>query len=283
MFRITILLIFSLIALPTVAKSTVFKNVKDLKALTQHVASNKPPIGTTLVIFDIDDTLLEANNFVGSSKWYNWQRGKVVTDFNGVKFTIKQENKFSCIFRSLSTLFELASTRTTQPDISNIMTELSSYDLMLLTARTTSYRAATERELEKNSISFSDQHLGNPNKVFNFRFDDGKRTANVTYQNGMIMASGLNKGLVLETMLKRLNKNYQQIYFIDDSQKNITDMNKAWKEKSGQMHLFHYTRVDKSISKEEIKQSVFAKKYFDQFISSAYPDSFEAFQREHCQ
>lgn len=265
------------------AKPIVFDDVKNLSFVTERIHSDKAKKNSTLVIFDIDDTLLEAVNFVGSNKWYNWQRGRTVKDLNGKPLTINNEDKFSCIFRTLGTLFELGSTQLTQKNAAQIVTQLKAYDLMLLTARTTIYREATERELNHNGINLSDKHLAELNAELAFNFDDGKRVAKVTYGNGIIMSSGLNKGLVLKNILERIGKTYQHIYFIDDSVANIANMQKEWQNENTNINIFHYTKVNKSISKEEIAQSIAAKKQFDKFLYTAYPDRFDAFQNELCE
>lgn len=282
MYQLITLLMLITVSNLCSAKSFVYKDVKDLNSVKEHIKLGADTKKSTLIIFDIDDTLLEATNFVGSNKWYNWQRGKVVHDLNGKPFTIQNKNKFSCIFRTLGTMFELGTSQLTQQDAAQVVNELKPYDLMLLTSRTTKYREATERELNKNGINLSTKHLMKKNAVLAFNFDDQKRVARVTYENGIVMSSGLNKGLVLKSILKKLDKSYQRIYFIDDSPKNISNMEEEWQNNGVEVNILHYTRVDKSISKKEVKQSIAAKKYFDEFLSTAYPDRFNAFQSNQC-
>jgi FMN phosphatase YigB (HAD superfamily) len=264
------------------AKTTIFENVDNLNFVKEHAKLDKINKDSTLIIFDIDDTLLESTNFVGSGKWYDWQRGRVVQDKQGKPFNIQKEQQFLCIFRTLGTLFEMGSTKLTQSDAAQILNEFKSYDLMILTSRTTKYRDATERELSKNGIILKDKHLLKTNAILNFDLDDNNRQAKVTYANGIVMSSGLNKGMVLRTVLERLNKEYQDIYFVDDSEKNIVNMQKEWQNDNLQINIFHYTKVDKSISKKEIEHSDNAKKQFDDFLNAAYPDSFDRFQNSQC-
>lgn len=264
------------------AESSIIDQVTDLSVLKQHIEQDKAPLGKTLVIFDIDDTLLEANHFVGSDKWYNWQKGRHSVSPTGEKISIKDSEKFGCISSLLSTFFELGSTHLTQKDAVDIVNELSTFDTMLLTARTTSYRISTERELKRFSIDLSNQHLLDKNKGILFDLNDGNRIAKVTYQNGVVLSSGLNKGKVLEEILKRTEKSYEYIYFIDDSEKNIRLMHEAWKNKKVQLKNFHYTRVDKSISSEEIAQSNAIKKQLDEFIQIAYPKKAQIFSKGRC-
>ncbi|MDQ7051077.1 MAG: DUF2608 domain-containing protein [Enterobacterales bacterium] len=115
-------------------------------------------------------------------------------------------------------------THPTQVDTANIVQQLKTYDLLYLTARTTIYRAPTERELSKNNLSIKDKHLMKADNVLHFMLNDGHRTAKVTYEKGIAMSSGLNKGKVLKSLLDKLQKSYSVIYFVDDSQKNVDQM-----------------------------------------------------------
>ena len=59
-------------------------------------------------------------------------------------------------------------------------------------------------------------------------------------------------------------------------------MAKEWSGDSAKMNIFHYTKVDKTISKEEVEQSIAAKKLFDNFLKITYPDRLVAFQKGQC-
>ena len=84
----------------TVSKnSIIYNDVKDLKEFDHQIKLDNVKPEDTLIIFDIDDTLLESGNFVGSGKWYNWQRGRKVYDPSGKSFVIDKSQQFHCIFR----------------------------------------------------------------------------------------------------------------------------------------------------------------------------------------
>jgi len=262
--------------------SVIFDDVKDLNIVKQHLSRSTDNKNDILVIFDIDDTLLEAVNFVGSNKWYDWQRGKEVFDAKGNVISIQKQQIYSCMFSTLGILFDLGTSKLSQPDAANIVTDLNDYDMMLLTARTYNFRRATERELNINGIDFSAKHLLKKQQSLDFTFNDNNRTDRVTYQNGLVMASGLNKGMILKEILSRVNRSYKTIYFVDDSRKNITNMTAEWKNDKTKFNIYHYTKTDKSISKEEIIQSNQSKQLFDGFLKTAYPDRSEAFVAKTC-
>lgn len=264
------------------AKVTLFENIDDLTRLKTQLEKDDPPKDRTLVIFDIDDTLLESVNFVGSGKWYNWQRGRQVFDAEGKLVEISDEQKFHCMFRTLGTLFEVGSAHLTQKNAVEIFNYSKQYQLMILTARTAKYRAATQRELALKKIELKNKHFSTAKPGYRILFNDKNRTARVSYRNGIVMASGLNKGLVLDKILKKSKQHFDYIYFIDDSWKNLMDMKNHWGNTETNVSLFHYTRVDKSISSAEIAASDNAKKYYDQFLQSAFPDRYNEFKSGQC-
>jgi len=275
-------LIFSLLINSVNASAIIYKNVSDLAVMNKAINKDNPDKRSTLIIFDIDDTLLESVNFVGSGKWYNWQRGRKVYDPTGQAFVIDKKQQFHCIFRTLGTMFEVGSTKLTQNNAVKIFNLQKQFDLLILTARTAKFRSATERELRKHKINLVDEHFEESGNGYNFQFNDGNRTARVTYRNGFIMSSGLNKGLVLEKFLNKTNRQYKNIYFIDDSSKNVNNMKEIWDSKPEIMKIFHYTRVNKSINKIEVEESDKAKIHYDAFLKSAYPEQLKEFQNGHC-
>jgi len=265
------------------SKSIVYEKVDDLGFFKSLIIKDNHPKDDVLVIFDIDDTLLEATRFVGSNKWYAWQRGKKnVFDNKGEPLFIKDDEKFNCIFGTLGTLFSLGDNKKTQTDADKILTELQQYNLMILTARSIGFRGPTERDLKRNNFSLSKSHLMENDLGLTYIFDDGSRASDITYQNGIVMSSGLNKGLVLHDLLDKLKKKYKSIYFIDDSLKNINQMKQAWEKSETEVSIFHYTKVDKSITPEEIKESNKAKEEFDEFLMAAFPERAKRFTSAIC-
>jgi hypothetical protein len=86
----------------------------------------------------------------------------------------------------------------------------------------------------------------------------------------------------LKSLLKQVTKSYKNIYFIDDSKKNIDNMHTEWKNSDINFKLFHYTKVSKLVSQSEVNESIEAKKYYDLFLLNAYPDRFNEFKNNQC-
>ena len=244
MNRLIIFIVLFLSSNIYLADTSIIEDVKDLKLFYKTIQTDNPAKDSTLIIFDIDDTLLENVNFVGSGKWYSWQRGRAVFDKDGKPVTIEDKDKFMCMFGTLGALFELGTTKLTQIDAAEIVNKLKPYDLMILTARTYGFRSATEKELLKNGIDLKDKHLMAAGTGLEFILDKNTPSAKVTYKNGIVMSSGRNKGLVLKSILEKVNKSYKHIYFIDDSRRNVDHMAKEWLDHQTELTIFHYTKVE---------------------------------------
>jgi len=286
-FLSKIVLSFVMISLSSAAlsNSTVFNNVKTLSIVEKLIDHEQPAASKkVLIVFDIDDTLLESDQFFGGDAWYNWQRGKALVGTDNKPVTIDEKDKITCLFSKLGTLYELGTFHVTEDIAVALVDKLQSrFDLMALTSRSPDYRGGTERELKKAGYNFTSAHLLGPSNALAYPFNDGKNTRGVSYQNGIVMSTGLHKGEVLDDLLKRIDKEYSTIYFIDDSRKNVDDMNQKWGGSSTDMTIFHYTGVDKRISAEDIQQGQDAGIALDKLMNTAFPDRGQRFSEGKCQ
>lgn len=112
-------------------------NIKDLAVAIEQARAL--PLRSTLVVFDIDDTLLTATECFGSDKWYDWQRGRALSP-DGQPLTIAEADKVSCLFDTLGITYEIAINRSTQENMASLVKQVNN-DLLLLTARSGAYRA----------------------------------------------------------------------------------------------------------------------------------------------
>ena len=182
---------------------------------------------STLLVFDIDDTLLTATEFFGSDKWYDWQRGRALSP-NGNVIATQDSEKVNCLFDTLGMVFEIAVNKPTQADMATLVNGVSN-DVVILTARSGAYRAATMRELARNQLDFSDKSLTSPDVGLHYDYTLGGRTANVSYVEGVFMVQGMNKGVLLLDLLARTGHEYTSVVFVDDKQHNIDNMANALK------------------------------------------------------
>lgn len=269
------------------AKTVIYKNVTEFKWVAEKILEQtEKRQGTNLVVFDIDDTLLESESFFGGDTWYNWQRGRPVLDQKGDTIQIESGDVISCIFSKLGTLYELGNYKVIESSAPNTIAQLQQmFDTMALTSRSPNYRPGTERELNDAGISFEKEHLLSSNLALVYDFSDAvnKPPRPISYSKGIVMSTGLNKGRVLKDLLKRINRSYKNIFFIDDGQHNVDNMNKEYiKDPDTHVSIFHYTRIPKQASVEKIEKARHANKKFNEFISTAFPSRSQDFANRKC-
>jgi len=268
------------------AEAKTIKSMADFESDIKAYASANQD-ARVLVVFDIDDTLLESAEFFGGDAWYNWSRGKTMSDPNGQEIRIDDEDKMQCLFSKLGVMFDLARHHPTEKGISGIVARLQkSHDVMALTSRSPDYRGGTERELAAAKIDFSSSHLlpATHGRAYKFAAG-GSSERKVSYVNGIVMSSGLNKGVILDDLLKnRLDtaREYDAIFFVDDGLNNVDNMSNHWADRDTSVFSYLYQGVDKSISKEDVEQARAARTEFNEFIEAAFKSRFDEFARGSC-
>jgi acid phosphatase class B len=211
------------------------------------------PLRTTLVVFDIDDTLLTATEFFGSDKWYDWQRGRALSP-NGQPLHIAEADKVSCLFDTLGITYEIATNRPTQKNMASLVHQVNN-DLLMLTARSGNYRAATMRELSYNGLEFSDKALTPKDVGYYYNFTHDGRSADMSYVDGVFMVQGMDKGVMLLDLLSRVGRTYEAVIFVDDKTHNINNMAKALQQANIDFYGFQYVKINKTVSLEEVTQA----------------------------
>jgi hypothetical protein len=228
--------------LSAVVSSHAFAQVPKLPSevtLSERIDDGKDILQTatqdTLVVFDIDDTLLTSESFFGSDYWYEWQKGLKPDDPGFVP----------CKFDIIAMNYELGSQRPVEPQEVDMVRQVT-VDRMYLTSRNPAYRPATERELQRNGYPFPPAISQDADGVI-FALTEGARTVPVSYFNGIYMVSGQGKGPALIELLRRAGKSYAKVILVDDGRKNIDSMKTAMETAGVAYHGFHYLRVGKSL------------------------------------
>jgi hypothetical protein len=230
--------------------------------------ANSLPLRSTLVVFDIDDTLLTATEFFGSDKWYDWQRGRALTP-NGQLLPINDADKVSCLFDVLGMTYEIATNRPTQDNMARLVKQVNN-DMVILTARSDDYRAATKRELAHNGLSFIDKTLVSPDTGYHYDITHGGRTATVSYVDGVFMVKGMDKGVLLLDLLARAGRKYEAVVFVDDKTHNINNMANALQKAGIDYYGFQYTKINKTVSAQEVKHAQLAASDLSKLLSEHF-------------
>ena len=226
----------------------------------------------TLLVLDIDDTLLTSDGFFGSDKWYEWQKTLPASD----------PGKVPCLFDVISLNYETGGQRATQPDGPALVNAVQ-VDKLLLTSRNPLYRGGTLRTLRDAGYALPAPLAGQADgSSWDFRKAPDAAPVRITYDQGVFMTTGQDKGLALLALLQRLHTRFDRVVLVDDGKKNIDNMQNALR-KAGVDYLgLHYLRVDKSIAAADAQAGRAGWQAWQRLLGEVYPQRLQALQQGQC-
>lgn len=245
-------------------------DINDLAQVATALAAN----GTrrTLLVLDIDDTLLTSQGFFGSDKWYEWQKHLPASD----------PAKVPCLFDVISLNYEAATQQPTQPDGPALINALPG-DKLMLTSRNLLYRGGTLRTLNDAGYALPTPLAGQTEgRSWRWRKAPNARETEVGYDQGIFMTAGQDKGLILLNLFGRLQLRYDRVVLVDDGDANIKNMQAALRDAGIDYHGLHYTRVDKTVSDADAKAGLQGWQTWQVMLRANYPERLDAFNAGRC-
>ncbi len=228
------------------------KNIRDVQTL---IDEKKKDIAAQdiLVVFDFDNTLMAMNQDLGSDQWYGWQ-SKAIGDGNKKEM---MANSKSELFQLHYKFFALGDMHLVEKSIADVVKKIQEQKIksFVMTSRGSDYRNDTESELDRGGLSFKDSAIGPVGGYVSTFLPEGtdlKRE--ISYQDGILMGSGQDKGLLLQYILKKTQSQFKLILFVDDTLKNIENVERAYKEDKS-VYTFYYTHEEERVKKFEKDKS----------------------------
>lgn len=251
------------------ASQSQVTDINDLAQVATALADN----GTrrTLLVMDIDDTLLTSQGFFGSDRWYEWQKHLAATD----------PARVPCLFDVISLNYEAGTQQPTQPDGPALINALPG-EKLLLTSRNPLYRGGTLRTLHDAGYALPAQLAGADGVAYRWQKSADAPAVTVTYDQGIFMTSGQDKGRMLLDLLGRLHQRYDRVLLVDDGDRNIQAMQVAMRDAGIDYLGLHYTHVDKTVSDADAKAGLQGWQAWQSLLSTAYPERLKAFNSGHC-
>ena len=252
---------------------SVVTDIDDMTAVSDFAAQHDQ---RTLFVFDIDDTLLTAEQFFGSDYWYEWQKAK----------DLPNEQQVKCKFDYIALNYEAQTMKPTQADAPAIFNAVSQPKLFL-TSRGGNYRGATERELHRNGYSFPSALDGSAEgRIWDWQSADGSRHSTLSYFRGVFMTSGQDKGVMLLHLLDRLQlrDRFDRVVLVDDGKANIDNMRNALAAARVPYYGFHYVRIDKPqpINPELAEQAENDYEQSRSYLKEVFPGRYEELRAGRC-
>jgi hypothetical protein len=195
----------------------------------------------TLVIFDIDNTILESVNQQGSPQWVT-ALIKHAQDLG-----MNPEQAYTLIEPILHDVFMATEVKPVEPEIVSLIAQLQQQNIPVigLTARSTRMVTATIKHLSSIALSLNQTSLSLKN---NLEIAHLPVPHEAHYHEGVLYCGGVNpKGRTLETLLKSTSYMPEKIIFVDDQLRYLTSVETVAAELKIPFIGIHYTRLDEKV------------------------------------
>jgi len=218
----------------------------------------------TLVIFDIDNTILELPDGKGSPQWV------MALIKHGQSLGLDYTQAYNIIKPVIHDIFMTTVVKPVEPETALIIAQLQQQNIHVigLTARSTPTVNDTIKHLDSIAISLKSTGLSlkSPLEIAHLPFPN-----EIQYQEGILFCGFNPKGSMLQTLLKSTAYTPEKIIFVDDQIKDLASVEKTAAEMKIPFIGFHYThlaeKVHNFVLDEETKHMIF------QSPDSKLPDS----------
>lgn len=223
-------------------------------------------VKNVLVVFDIDNTLMAMPQNFGSDQWFGWQSSNCMKK-KAPEYCVT--NSFDDLLDVQGQIFSVSNMIPSEKETPSVVKNLQKkgYKFILLTSRGPVFRNATERALKMNGFRFNESAIGPKGgypstftpytikgfKKYGLTKSDMEKMGNksprpVSYMNGVFMTSGLNKGIMLKTILHKTNSKFKAIIFADDHEKHTKRMQQILGNTKGlDLTTYRYGAIDKTV------------------------------------
>lgn len=259
-------LLLLLSGLATASEYRETTDFADAAAAVEAYADQYGPECTLLVI-DIDNTMLAMEEDLGSDQWFEWQEFLLEHEPDSPHLVATD---FGALLKAQGVLFDRGKMRPPQPDLPEMIQQLQARGVptLVLTSRGPDFRAATERELARNGYDFTGSVLptsGVPRGEF-LPYDPLNMSGvglssyeaelyrlraprPASFANGVFMTAGQHKGAMLLTMLHKADRKPKAVVFIDDHGRHVHRVYDAMVRRGIETTVFHYHREDDNVKR----------------------------------
>lgn len=219
--------------------SNLFATIIQSKKMAEILPKVTPE---TIVIFDIDNTLLESAQMLGSDMWFEHRIHEYLNLGN------PPEEAVSKASRDWTEVSESAKVQLIEKETPPLIEKLQRQGIptMALTARKLSLMERSLGQLEENGISLKEKTLSSESVSV-------KDADDALFQKGIFTVGTNNKGKILVALFKKLNLTPKRIVFVDDKQKNVENVDAALTEAGIEIFAFRYGAADKKVKAFEPK------------------------------
>ncbi len=199
----------------------VLNSFASVREIDQFVQASAQIGEGTVVVTDLDNTLIEPKQTIGSAQWYDYLVGNKMREG---RTPAQAVNEALSLWVRVQLRTDVLPVEPAIPSFIRGWQDSGAF-VIGLTARPTSLVDTTERQLESVGIDLKRHSLFEREVRLPFKRNDA------LYANGVIYAGPeLNKGGVLAAFFERIGIRPKKVVFIDDMMKNVKNVERAAKK-----------------------------------------------------
>lgn len=271
---IAFLICFAFLLQSEASEKIQIKSMQEVLAKIEEVKLQYSP-SEILLVFDIDNTTLTTQTDLGGDAWFSWQEEKL----KNKDTTDLAAPDFDSLLRVQGYLFTLSRMRTPETITPALLRSFqhAGHPLFFLTSRGADFQNVTQRELARNGyepgltspgpvggyasrfvpINFQNpqDNCLTPEELTLWGVKDSKPSV---YEDGVFYTSGQHKGAMLRAILCKVHQNYPVIIFVDDHEKHVDRVLKAYEGSPVNVISMRYGAMDSQVErfKKSDKQEV---------------------------
>lgn len=222
--------------------------IKELSEINKYLAKDE------LIIFDLDNTLIEPRQTLGSDQWF----------YNRIQELEKNgkssQDAFSNTYSEWFQIQCVTKVKPVEKNTVNMLKDLQKYyKVIALTTRSFDLNFTTLLQLDSVGIDFTKSSL-----TEKMLFFDGEKY--VAHKKGVLFANGSNKGNVLKMFFEKINYEPSKIIFIDDKESNLKDVKEFCEKNKIEFTGLRYGYLDEKV--KNFNRQIVQKQHinFDKFL-----------------
>ena len=222
----------------------------------------------TLVIYDLDNTLIEPTQLLGSDQWFYYR-------FN--QLTEKYGNQEQALQKSLSEWIAAqtcSEIKVVEEGTAEMIAKQQQEGVVLMGLSTRDCTMAMVTLLQLNKLNI-DLKVTAPYQHDLF-FNLGK---NVLFQHGVLFTSGCNKGECFRRFQKLVGFSPKRVVFINDKYSNIKDLATACYEDGIEFIGLRYSYLDEKIALFDANIAEIQTSHFGNVLSDE--EAYDIFMEKH--